>query len=178
MAKKLTVTPRRWLISAHILFSIIWLGTSLCLLILGLTALGTNDPGTLHTTYLLAEVLDKTLIWGSSIGALATGFLLSILTHWGLLRFYWIIVKEVLSIFSFALGYAGLHTWLTHLGTMTAVQSSDAIQAAYPLTLHTYIAGGTLEIAALAIMVIISVFRPWGQLRAPKKSIRKVMPAS
>ncbi|GHO93187.1 hypothetical protein KSF_032350 [Reticulibacter mediterranei] len=178
MAKKLTITQRRWLISAHILFSIIWIGTSLCLLILALTALGTSDPSMLHIIYLLAEVLDKTLIWGSSIGALATGFLLSILTHWGLLRFYWIIVKEVLSIFSFALGYAGLHTWLTHLGTMTAVQSSDTIQAAYPLTLHIYIAGCTLELAALVIMVIISVFRPWGQFKSPKKPMRMAIPVS
>ena len=43
MASKLTITQKRWLLSAHILFSVAWLGTAVCSLVLSILAATTRD---------------------------------------------------------------------------------------------------------------------------------------
>jgi hypothetical protein len=95
MHNKITIKQKRWLLSAHLLCTVAWLGAALCSLILNLTALFTTDPHLLNAAYVQASILDKAILRGGAIGALITGILLSVLTQWGLVRFYWIIVKEI-----------------------------------------------------------------------------------
>jgi hypothetical protein len=170
MIKKLTVTQKRWLLSAHILCSLLWLVTSSCLLVLDITLLSTTDLRTLHSIIMAMDVLDKTLIWTPSASALVTGALLSVLSHWGLTRFRWIIVKEILGVFSFVLGYFVLHRWFVNMFSFTSTQGIYAVQhTTYTMTLHMHLTANTLQVVSLTAMVIISVFKPWGQLRRPKK---------
>lgn len=173
MAKKITVTQKRWLVSTHILCNVVWLGTTLCFLVLSLAAVTTQDIKALHTIYVMVDVLDKTLIWTSSIGTMVTGILLSILTHWGLTRFYWIIVKEVLTLLSFGLGIFGLHGWLNATLSMTTGQDMWVVHtSAYTLNQYLQFGGVGFQLLALTGIVIISVFKPWGQRGQPKKSVR------
>jgi uncharacterized membrane protein len=98
MHNKITITQKRWLLSAHILCTVAWVGAGLCSLVFNITALLTHEPHLLNATYVLIDALDKAILRGGAVGAIITGILLSVLTHWGLLRFYWIIVKEIVSV--------------------------------------------------------------------------------
>jgi hypothetical protein len=169
--KKMTATQKKWLVSAHILSTVVWLGTTVCFMVLMIVATQTSDRSTQHTIYALVETLDISLIWSSSLSTLATGALLAILTHWGLIRFYWIMLKEVLTLLSIALGMVGLHPWLLYALTATSAQEVGIAQNALLVTnQQKQFAGIAFQLIALTLMVGIAVFKPWGQLRRPSKA--------
>jgi hypothetical protein len=171
MKKQMTVTQKKWLVSAHILSIVVWFGTTVCFLVLMIVATQTSDRSTQYTIYALVEKLDVSLIWSSSLATVATGALIAILTQWGLVRFYWIVLKEVLSILSIILGMGGLHPWLLYALTTTFAQESGIAQNALLVTnQQKQFAGIILQLLALALMVVVSIFKPWGQFRRPKRA--------
>jgi uncharacterized membrane protein len=169
--KKITVTQKRWLVSAHILSMVVWFGTTVCFLILMIIATQTSDSRTLHIIYTLVETLDVSLIWPSSLASVTTGALIAILTPWGLFRFYWIVLKEVLSLLSIILGMIGLHPWLLYALTVTSAKEGSLVQAAsLVVNQQKQFAGIIFQLIALTLMVVISLFKPWGQSRRPKRT--------
>lgn len=168
--KKITVTQKRWLVSAHVLSFVVWFGTTVCFLILMIIATQTSDRHTQHIIYMLVEKLDVSLIWSSSLATVVTGALISILTPWGLIRFYWIVLKEVLSLLSIILGMVGLHPWLLYAISVTSTQEGSLAQAAsLAVNQQKQFAGIVFQLIALMLMVVVSLFKPWGQFRRPKK---------
>jgi len=165
MAKKLTVRQRKWLVVAHVLFVVAWLGAAFCSLVLGIAA---SSMGNMHTAYIALDILDKAVIRPFALGTLITGVLLSVFTHWGLFRFYWIIVKEVLALSVMLLGFFLVSQWLEEAVTQTLTQHN--ILATNHLTLLIFIA---LHIVALTAAQIISIWKPWGQ----RKRMGKPLPA-
>jgi hypothetical protein len=89
---------RRLMVILHIAVSVGWLGTSLCLLVLGLTARLTKDPVTADVAYRAVAILAGTLDVPVSLASLLTGVVLAIGRPWGLTRRYWILAKIVLTL--------------------------------------------------------------------------------
>jgi hypothetical protein len=167
MRNKITVRQKRWLLSAHLLCTVAWLGAALCSLIFNLTALFVNDPHLLNAAYIFADILDKAILRGGAIGALITGVLLSVLTQWGLLRFYWIIVKEIASILCIVVGVV-ISGWNDNAIALTAVQGLRALHNPLYLTNQTLMFIGIFfQLIALSGVIVISVFKPWGQRKRP-----------
>jgi len=163
MRNKITIRQKRWLLSAHLLCTVAWLGAALCSLIFNLTALFTNDPYLLNAAYVLADILDKAILRGGAIGALITGILLSVLTQWGLIRFYWIIVKEIVSVLCIVVGII-ISGWNDDAISLTALQGVQAIHNPLYLTNRTLMFIGIIfQLLALSGVIVISVFKPWGQ---------------
>jgi hypothetical protein len=98
LRRKISITQKRWLLSAHLLFMAVWLGSVVCSLALNVVALKATDPQLLNNIYTLTETLDNFVVRTGAAGSLLTGLLLAWLTQWGLLRFYWIIAKEITTI--------------------------------------------------------------------------------
>ncbi|TJY42205.1 hypothetical protein E5161_09350 [Cohnella pontilimi] len=144
--EKISVAPRKWLLTLHLLFSAIMLGNAVAFLILSLTAAAVHDAEALKATYASMHVLARTSVRASTIGAVVTGVLLSVLTRWGLFRFYWIIAKEALAIVAIGLGPFGMYFWTLKAGSSWQLWSGIVVQ-----------------ILTLASLFVISVFKPWGQ---------------
>ncbi len=160
---KLSVTQRRWLLTLHLLFSGIMFGVAIVFLTLSITAANTNDEGVLKACYTSMHVLAKTSVRASTIGTLATGILLSVLTQWGLFKFYWIIVKEGLTILSIVLGPIGMYFWTLKAVTLTSAEGLGALQdPSFIVNSGQLRIGIILQILSLAAMFVISVFKPWG----------------
>jgi hypothetical protein len=171
-ARKLTVGQRRWLLSAHIIFTIAWLGTAFGFIVLGITAVNASDDATLKAAYLMMETLHDTLLWSSALGVLVTGILLSVLTQWGLFRFYWIIVKEFFTVICMGLGMFGLKGWTASVVALTNAEGLGALHnPQYILDHRLLFLGIVFETIALSSMVIISVFKPWGQRGQSRKRV-------
>jgi hypothetical protein len=167
MRNKMTITQKRWLLSAHLLCTVAWLGAALCSLIFNITALLTNDPHLLNATYVFADILDKAILRGGAVGALLTGLLLSVLTQWGLMRFYWIIVKEIVSVLCIVVGVI-ISGWNDDAISLTAMQALHALHDPLYLTNRTLMFIGIFfQLIALAGVIVISVFKPWGQRKRP-----------
>lgn len=164
MARKLTVRQKKALVSAHILFSVALLGSAFCLLALGIAAAVTDDGAVLRAAYLGMGVLQERLVRVGAIGAAVTGVLLSILTHWGLTRFYWIIVKEVGTVLSIGLGLVAMGTWTRQAIALTTAHGLEAVSnPAYIVNQRMLLAGIAVQIVSLSALVVISVFKPWGR---------------
>ncbi|MDD9265538.1 hypothetical protein ACFPES_00690 [Paenibacillus sp. GCM10023248] len=164
--KTLTMTQKKWLLSLHLLFAAIMLGTSVTFLILSITAASTEDSGLLLACYKAMHVLSATSVRASVIGTIVTGVLLSLWTHWGLVKYYWIIAKEVLSAIAILLGPIGMYMWtLRGISYLTDTGVGAADQGAYVVNTISLFIGIGLQIASLVAMFLLSVFKPWGKRR-------------
>jgi hypothetical protein len=160
---KLSVTQRRWLLSAHLLFSAIMFGGVIAFLILSITAANTSDEGVLKACYTSMHVLAKTSVRASTIGALVTGILLSVLTHWGLFKYYWVIAKEGLMIISILLGPISMEALTLKAITLTSAEGLNAFNdPALTVNSGQLWIGIILQIISVGGMFVISVFKPWG----------------
>ena len=167
MRNKITITQKRWLLSIHLLCTVAWLGAGLCSLIFNITALITSNPHLLNAAYVFAGILDKAILRGGAVGALVTGILLSMLTQWGLMRFYWIIVKEIVSILCIVIGFI-ISGWNADAISLTAMQGLDALHNPLFITNRTMMfAGIFFQLISLSGVIVISVFKPWGQRKRP-----------
>lgn len=155
--KKLLVGRARkaWL-SAHIAFSVAWLGTACCMLTLGATAIFA-DPHLQIAAYELMHVFDRAVNIPIGTGMLVTGLVVSLRTKWGLLRHTWVLVKFILSILTLVLAPV--------LSVPRILAAIDHLENGRDLgTLPFEIIGvSTAIIASLVFMTVVSVFKPWGR---------------
>ncbi|TDQ39805.1 hypothetical protein [Aureibacillus halotolerans] len=170
--KKLAITPKRWLLTLHLLFAGILLGVSVTFLVLSITAATTNDQSVLLASYTSMHTLATSAVRASTIGTVVTGILLSIWTKWGLFTFYWIIAKEILTLISIGLGIVGMYIWTLDAMSMTTEEGFSAMQnPAFQINQIQLFSGIFLQIVSLVAMFILSVFKPWGQ-RSIKRTKR------
>ncbi|HEY0754332.1 MAG TPA: hypothetical protein VGD98_10250 [Ktedonobacteraceae bacterium] len=173
---KITVTQKRWLLSAHLLFVTAWLGTSFCVLAFNITALFTSDPHLLNTISVFTGSLDQTVSRIGAGGTGLTGILLAVLTQWGLLRFYWLNLKEIVSILCVTIDLIVIR-WNEQLISLSSSLGPHVLSNPAYLTNRTLLLIGVLfKIVALAGVIAVSIFKPWGQRKAASQ--RKVLPAS
>ncbi len=168
MAKRLTVTQRRWLLSAHILFSITWIGLGLSLLLLCIFAASTSQADILQASYILIDDLHRTLYIPLAVITGVTGILLSMLTEWRFLKFNWIIFKEIVILLVIVSGVVivGSGPLIRGLGTIIQIISTAGLNALNSPIFWTnqYLLIGyfTTQVILLSASVVISVFKPSG----------------
>ncbi|SFI78534.1 hypothetical protein SAMN02799624_02175 [Paenibacillus sp. UNC496MF] len=163
---KLTLTQRRVLLLLHLVFASIMLGGQATFIILALTASATDSADTLRTCYAVMRLLADSSVRASTIGTTVTGILLSVLTSWGLFRYYWLIAKEILTLVTIGIGFVGLYEW-----TLRGVRLSEAPVAnawAEPgfTVNHAWLwIGILLQTISLLLMFILSVWKPGGRTK-------------
>jgi hypothetical protein len=118
------------------------------------------------------NLIGKFVILPLSFATLATGLIQGLGTEWGLLRYYWVTVKLVLTIGS---------TILLLLHQFTAVaDAAKRVSGVTDGTLPTIgrlgsqlVADASLAILVLLVATILSVFKPWGLTRHGQRELRK-----
>jgi acid phosphatase family membrane protein YuiD len=146
-ASAMTMTPRlrKFALTAHVTFSVGWLGAVVAYLALAIAALTSKDAQVVRTGYLAMELIGWFVIVPLSLAALLTGLVQSLGTEWGLFRHYWILVKLLLTI-------GAITILLLH---MPAVRRMSGAKAE---VIH---AGGGLLVLLAA--TTLSVYKPWGK---------------
>jgi hypothetical protein len=157
--KNLSITQKKWWLSAHILFSAIWFGVTVTFLILSISVLMTNDSQVIKAYYTSMLQLEQTAGRASIIGTVITGVILSLFTKWGLFKFYWIITKEILSLICLAIGFIFIFYW-----TINGIQlSEESIGDHFIANHYQLMIWIIIQVVLLAILFILSVFKPWGK---------------
>ncbi len=88
----------------------------------------------LSAAYSFAETLDTIISRGGAAGTLLTGISFALLTQWGLVRFYWIIAKEIGSILCVLTDFIVIQ-WNQQAITLTATQGLQAFSNPLYLTI-------------------------------------------
>jgi hypothetical protein len=155
------MTPRlrKFALTAHVTFSVGWLGTVAGFQALAIAALTSRELETVRGSYWAMELTGWYVIVPFCLASLVTGLVVSLGTPWGLFRHYWVLVKFLITVIS-ALILFGFTQTLSSLGDLAAdarLSMSGLRNLNQSPALHS--GGGLL---ALLVTTILAVYKPWG----------------
>jgi uncharacterized membrane protein len=94
------MTPgvRKFALTIHLTCSVGWIGAVVAYLALGVAAVTSPDAQTVRSAWTGMEVTGWWVIVPLAVAALLTGFVMSLGTHWGLFRHYWVLISLALTV--------------------------------------------------------------------------------
>lgn len=156
MSRKL----RKLTLTAHVLFSVGWLGAVVAYLVLAVTALRSEDVQLARSAYISMEMIGLYSIVPLSFAALSTGLIQSLGTEWGLFKHYWIVTKFILT-------FGGAIILVAHMRVVSHVAGFARDAAFSPTALGVmrvsvvvHALGGLL---LLIVATVLSIYKPWGK---------------
>jgi hypothetical protein len=158
---------RTTLRALHVVFSGGWLGLAAAMLTLGLSAALATDAVFAAACYTMMDRFGIAIpIF--AIGSVLTGVALSLATRWGLVRYWWIVVKTVLALATIvtAVGLAG--AWRE--------QVVDRYGQVLDVPAWLLVASSGLHVVMLGVATVISVGKPWGRTRGQSRAMRGTGP--
>lgn len=157
----LGVTGTRWLKSAHLNLSVIWLGGAICMNILRFAWVPSGN-GDLYAVDHAILVLDHWVVVPSALGSLLTGSLESWLTTWGFFKYRWVILKWIVTVAMMIYAPLLQAQWAREIESISRVEGLLALQnPIYLQDRFLYVLSGIALITALSTLSIISTFKPW-----------------
>ncbi|MGW7341586.1 DUF2269 domain-containing protein [Streptomyces sp. NPDC054808] len=158
---KLNRPARRACLVVHVVASAAWLGLTLGLLALGVTAATNASPETVEAAVRCMKLFADWLLLPLALLTLASGLVLSLGTPWGLARHRWVYTK-----FWLTLGT----TVATFFALRPGVNSAVAAVAAGPLPdAGDVLFGPVVSLSAYVFMTVISLLKPWGLTRRGRR---------
>lgn len=89
---------RRVALTAHVVFSVGWIGAIVAYLVLAVAGMTSENPQTVRAVYLAMGVLAWWAVVPLSFASLLSGIVMSLGTVWGLFRHWWVLFKLVLNV--------------------------------------------------------------------------------
>ena len=157
----MALTPglRKLVRTAHVTFTVGWLGAVASFLALAIAGLTSQDAQIVRAVYLAMALIFRFVIFPFSFVPLVlTGPLLSIGTSWGLFRHYWIVAKLLINLLStfLLLLHMQLMNYLSNAAARGTLSSAD-----FGLQRQLVI----ISSAALVVLLVataLAVFKPRG----------------
>lgn len=162
----MTPTVRKLTITAHVAFSVGWLGAVAAFLVLSIAGLTSHDAEVVRGTYLSMDLISRFAIIPLCFAALITGLLQALGTPWGLFRYYWIVMKFGLAVF------ATIALLIHQFAVMTVAAkrvSGAVIETLFSTDLSALktelVRAPSLAILLLLVATTLGVYKPWGVTR-------------
>lgn len=161
-------TPlRKFILTSHIIFSVGWLGAVVVFIVFAITGFTTMDNQLSRSSLVAMELSAWLVIVPFCLTSLFTGIVQALFTKWGLLRYYWVIIKLFLTIVMTIL-------LLLHMQPISdlanAAKSPSFNNAQYSTNLISIIAKAGAAILALVITTTLSIYKPWGKIQLNRNS--------
>jgi len=157
----MTMTPRlrKFALTAHVTFSVGWIGAVGGFLALAVAGLFSGDDQIVRAAYLSMELITWFVIVPLAFAALFTGLVESLGTPWGLFRHYWVLGKFVITILAtFLLLF---HT--QPMGRVADVAREATFSSADVGRLQIQlVADAGLALLALLAATTLAVYKPGG----------------
>jgi len=160
---RLSPRLRKVTLLAHILSGVGWMGTDIALFLLLLTGLTTDDGQIAASCYIAVAVFVPVAIPVLSLGMLATGLLLGRGTKWGLLRYWWVVVKLAMGVILTVLVFIALIPGINDMPRPDAMTSADAVRASLGSAPTQLMFPPVVSFAMLGVASVLSVFKPWSR---------------
>lgn len=160
---------RRTLVLLHVLASMSWIGVDLVIGVLSFTGLTTDDPRTMATAYGGLALFAVPLLLVLGLLTLATGALLGLGTRFGLLRYWWVVVKLVISVVLTVLVLVALRPTLDVAAVETATVDPTLADRLTDVRFNM-IFPPLVSTTALVVAAWLGVFKPSGPTRRDRGS--------
>ncbi len=164
-ARPLAIRPRlrKAALVLHIVSGIGWMGADIVLFILLVTGLTTDDGALAAACYRAVAVFVPVAVPVLALGMLATGLLLGWGTRWGVLRYWWVVVKLALGTIMVVLVFLSLLPGVNDLETADATLTADAVRDSLGSATDQMLYPPIVSFLMLATAAILSVYKPWKQ---------------
>lgn len=113
------------------------------------------------------HVIDDALIKYPGLAVLISGVIVSVWTPWGLVKYYWVVMKLVLTVALILIGILFVGDWFSfvvrtvdHYGAASLLQNQDFQAMRLSLILIA-----VLSITAMALMTFITHYKPFGKIK-------------
>jgi len=156
----MTLTPglRKFVRTAHVTFTVGWLGAVASFLALAVAGLTSQDVQLVRAAYPALELMTRFVILPLSFAPLLTGPILSLGTPWGLFRHYWILVKFLINILSTII----LLVHMQPIGYLSRVAAAGTLSSTdHDLQVQLVVAAGA-GLLALLVATTLAVYKPRG----------------
>ena len=149
---------RKFVRTAHVIFTVGWLGTVAAFLALAIAGLTSQNVEMVRAAYLAMELITRFVIVPLSFAPLLTGPILSLGTSWGLFRHYWILVKLLINILSTLI----LLVHIQPIGYLSSVAAQGALSDGDRSVQIQMVAASGIGLLALLVATTLAVFKPRG----------------
>lgn len=150
---------RKFALTAHVTFSVGWLGAVAGFLALAVAGLTSPDAELVRAAYLAMGLTGWFVIVPLSLASLLTGLVQSLGTEWGLIRHYWILFKLLITIFATILLLVHMQpiSYMAGVAAETTLSSADLRGLRIQL-----VADAGAALLALLVATTLSVYKPRG----------------
>lgn len=158
------MTPgvHKFTLTAHVTSSIGWFGAVAAFLALSIAGMSSEDAELVRAAYLAMALITWFVIVPLAFVSLLSGIVSSLGTNWGLFRYYWVLLKLLITIFATIV-------LLVHTQPIDLLAGAAAKTIVFSADLHSqqlmmvYASGATLLV--LLVATALSVCKPQGMTR-------------
>ncbi len=150
---------RKFALTAHVTSSIGWFGAVAAFLALAITGLFSQDRELVRAAYLVMGLTTWLVIVPLALVGLFTGIVSSLFTRWGLFRYYWVLMKLVITVLATLILL--VHTQPIDLLAGAAAKTAVLSANLYRTQLEMVIASSA-ALVVLLVLTVLSVYKPRG----------------
>lgn len=158
------MTPRfrKVVLTAHVTFSVGWLGAVATFLALAVAGLSSQDAQMVRAAYLAMALTGWFVIVPLSLASLLSGLIQSLGTMWGLFRHYWVLIKLLMTV----LASIVLLAHMRPISYMAALVAEKALSGDELRGLRIQlVADAGAALLVLLVATTLSVYKPRGVTR-------------
>ncbi len=150
---------RKFALTAHVTFSVGWLGAVAVFLALAITGLISPDPQMVRAMYSAMELTGWFVIVPLAFATLPSGLVMSLGTEWGLFRHYWIVAKLAITVLATIL----LLVHMQPVGHLARVVAETTLRSGELAGLRLQlVADAGAALIPLLVATVLSVYKPRG----------------
>ncbi len=162
--RRLAPALRKAVLVLHIVVAVGWMGVDMALLALILTARATDDPLLVVSAFNAVRVIVPATVPLLSLGILLTGLVLGLGTRWGLLRYWWVAVKLLLSLVMTVLVFVALLPTVGGISVgLEGAVSADSVRASLGALPTMLLFPPVVSFLMLGAAAALSIFKPGGR---------------
>lgn len=157
----MTLTPRtrKLVLAFHLVVSVGWIGAAMAYLALAVAVRLSDDTTTIRSAWTAMELVGWSVLVPVSIGTVVSGVVLALITTWGLLRHYWVVISLTLTV----LATAVLLLHMPEVSELTA--SAQRADASGLEALGSDLGHTGLGLVVLFSILVLNVYKPRGLTR-------------
>lgn len=161
-AWRLPPALRKAVLVLHIVIAISWMGVDIALLVLLITARTTDSAILAVSGFSAIRMIVPVAVPPISLGILATGLILGMSTRWGVLRYWWVVVKLLLSLVMTILVFVSLVPGVNSIALgAPGAMSADEVRAHLGVLPTMLLFPPVVSFLMLGVAAVLSVFKPW-----------------
>ena len=166
---------RKFLLTLHVVASVGWMGAVAVFLVLAVAGLLSSDSQIIRASYIAMDLTYRTVVVSLGLASLATGLASSLGSDWGLFRYYWIVVKLLVTVPAIALMLVHMQP-VNHLASVVStivLPNADLARPGAQLLVYACAA-----LLVLLVATVLSTYKPRGKIRHGAQTRRALVTTS